>query len=141
MDRSGCPSNLWFYAMCYVIFCLNHTVDLNLCDGTKTPYTLASGLVSNISPLLAFYFYQPVYFHLDSADETHPHSTERRGRWLGISEHIGHAMTFLILTDDTQEIISRSILRPADDPSMPNLREDPLTISSTPTPSPIDVAL
>jgi hypothetical protein len=141
MDRSGCPSNLWFYAMCYVIFCLNHTVDLNLCDGTKTPYTLASGLVSDISPLLAFYFYQPVYFHLDSADQTHPHSTERRGRWLGISEHIGHDMTFLIITDDTQEIISRSILRPADDPSMLNLREDPLTISPTPTPSPIDVAL
>jgi hypothetical protein len=119
MDRSGCPSNLWFYAMCYVIFCLNHSIDLNLCDGTKTPFTLASGLISDISPLHAFYFYQPVYFHLDSADQTHPHSTERRGRWLGISEHIGHAMTFLILTDDTQEIISRSILRPADDLDRP----------------------
>ena len=139
MNRSGCPPNLWFLAMCYVIFCLNHTVDFSLCDGTKTPYTLATGLVSDISPLLAFYFYQPVYFHVDPSEQKHPESTEKRGRWLGISEHIGHTMTFLILTDDTQEIISRSVLRSAENPSMPNLREDPITL--TPTRSPLDVAL
>jgi hypothetical protein len=55
-------------------------------------------------------------------------SKELRGRWVGISEHIGNKMTYKIITDDTGEEVSRSAIRPANDPSMRNLREDPITI-------------
>jgi hypothetical protein len=109
MDHSGCPSNLWFYAMCYVIFCLNHTVDLNLCDGKKTSYTLACGLVSDISPLLAFYFYQPVYFHLDSANQTHGHVLTRKLTFLiSIAKQVLERKTMSFRFDITNSRFSRT---------------------------------
>jgi hypothetical protein len=38
-------------------------------------------------------------------------SNEIRGRFVGFSKHVGHALTFKILTDDTQKIIYRSQVR------------------------------
>jgi hypothetical protein len=48
-----------------------------------------------------------VYFKLDDASFP-SNSRERRDRFVGISEHVGHAMTYIILTDDTQKIIHQS---------------------------------
>ena len=107
------------------VLCLNYTVDLSLCDGTKTPYTLATSLITHISPLLAFRFYQPVYFHLNQDDQQHP----RLLAW-HLRAHWTYITTFLILTDDTQKVILCSTLCPADDPSTANLSEDPLQLSS-----------
>jgi hypothetical protein len=50
---------------------------------------------------------------------------EQRVRSVGISEHVGHAMTNMILTDDTQKIIHRSNVRTALDPLSPNKQVDP----------------
>jgi hypothetical protein len=47
-------------------------------------------------------------------------------RWVGISEHIGNKMTYKIITDDTGEEVCRSAIRLALDPTMKNLREDPI---------------
>jgi hypothetical protein len=49
MDRSG-------FALSYVIFCLNHCVDPNLANGTKSPLQVATFLMTDISSLLYFYF-------------------------------------------------------------------------------------
>ena len=51
-------------------------------------------------------------------------SNEKLGRFVGISEHVGHALTFMILTEDTQKIILRSIVHTATDPATRNLRVD-----------------
>jgi hypothetical protein len=51
MDRSGCPPYIWFLALSYVIFCLNHCVDPNLADGTKSPLQVAIFLMTDIIPL------------------------------------------------------------------------------------------
>ena len=53
-------------------------------------------------------------------------SCEKRGHWVGVAEHVGHTMTFKILTDDTRKIIYRSNIRSALDPKSRNLRMDPL---------------
>ena len=45
---------------------------------------------------------------------------------MGIAEHVGHAMTFKVLTDDTKKIIYHSNIRLALDPKSRNLRLDPL---------------
>jgi len=50
-------------------------------------------------------------------------SREARGRFVGIAEHVGHAMTYQILTDDTNKIIERSLVR-AVDPAAINQRAD-----------------
>jgi hypothetical protein len=45
---------------------------------------------------------------------------------VGIAEHVGHAMTFKVLTDDTQKIVYHSNIRSAVDSKTHNLRLDPL---------------
>ena len=50
-----------------------------------------------------------------------PESRELSGRFVGISENVGDALTFLIRTDDTHKIISRSVARPLTNED-PNLR-------------------
>ena len=66
----------------------------------------------DISPLLLFSFWDPVYYKLDDADFTSC-STKGRGRWLGIAENVGHAMIYKILTDDTKKVIYRSNVQSA----------------------------
>ena len=121
MERSGSPANTWLLALLYVCFLLNHTASSVL--KWRTPLERLNGTTPDISPLLRFYWWQPVYYKLDDSD--FPSETrEKRGRFVGIAEHVGHAMTFKILTDDTHKVISRSNVRPADDPSSLNLRLD-----------------
>ena len=38
MDRSGAQPAAWFLCLVYICFCLNHCVDPNLGDGTKSPF-------------------------------------------------------------------------------------------------------
>jgi hypothetical protein len=47
-------------------------------------------------------------------------SKEKSGRLVGFSESVGDTFTFLILTDDTQELIYQSVVRPAEDEENPN---------------------
>jgi hypothetical protein len=129
MDRSGCPPYIWFLALSYVIFCLNNCVDPNLADGTKSPLQVAKFSMTDISPLLYFYFWEPVYFLMDESKQSFPgKSKELRGRWVGISEHIGNKMTYKIITYDTGGEICRSVIRTARDTTMKNLREDPIEL-------------
>jgi len=85
------------------------------------------GQTNNISPLLWYSFYEPVYYK----DETVSFplgSKERHGYWVGISEHVSSTMTFKILMDDTLNIIHRSDIRSAADPALKNKQVDPLTM-------------
>jgi hypothetical protein len=74
-----------------------------------------------------------VYFLVDESEQHFPgKSKELRGRWVGISEHIGNKMTYKIITDDTGEEVCRSAIRSALDPTMKNLREDRIEIEKDP---------
>ena len=52
-----------------------------------------------------------------STDDSERHfpgtSEEKRGHYVGISENIGHAMTFINISDDTNKRIQRSVVRSA----------------------------
>ena len=93
----------------YVCFLLNNTYN----DTIKSVLLQKlHGSTTDISPLLRFYFYEPVYYKVDDSD--YPlESREQRGYFVGIAENVGHAMTFKILTDDTHKVIARSNVRPA----------------------------
>jgi len=118
MDRTGAPGFLWLLAMTYCVYLLNHLAHAQL--GWRTPIEVAFGYTPDLSELLCFTFYQPVYY---MAHESHfPATNEKLGRFVGISENVGDALTFMILTDDTNQIIHRSVVRPADDGANPNLR-------------------
>eukprot|EP00957_Ditylum_brightwellii_P209654 15362667-Ditylum_brightwellii.AAC.1 len=86
--------------------------------GWLTPISVAFGYTPDVSMILSFVFYQKVlYFEY----EAHfPTSKEKSGHLVGFSESVGDALTFLVLTDDTQELISQSVVHPAEDEDNPN---------------------
>jgi hypothetical protein len=85
---------------------------------------ILTGSTPDISPPCSFRWWEPVYFKLDDASIPF-NSRERCGRFVGISEHVGHAMTYMILTNDTQKIIHQSNVRTALDLFSPNKQVDP----------------
>ena len=107
----------------YVCFLLNNTSSKALSGAV--PIQVLTGSTNDISPLLQFCWYKPVYYLVN--DSTFPSDTrEKHGYFVGIAEHVGHAMTLKVLTDDTRKIIYRSNIRSALDPKGRNLRLDPI---------------
>jgi hypothetical protein len=122
LDRSGAPAYTWFLCLMYVCFLLNNT----WCEVVDDiPICMSTGSTNDISPLLCFHFWEPVYYKLDNSDFPSD-SREKRGHFIGISKSVGHAMTFKILTDDTLKVIHQSNVRLALNPHAKNLRLDPL---------------
>ena len=56
---------------------------------------------------------------------------EQRGYFVGITEHVGQAVTFKILTDNTLKVINRYNICSADLSLEHNLRRDPLCGENT----------
>ena len=109
MNRSGAPTNCWLLCLIYVCYLLNHIACTAL-DGKITLLAL-TGITPDISIILLFTFYQPVFYATN--DQNFPsESEERAGYWVGFGEHCGDAMTHIILDNDTQTIIYRSAVRP-----------------------------
>lgn len=94
LDNTGAPPSLWYLAMVYTCFILNHSV--NASNGYAVPMALLTGVTQDISPMLQFEWYEPVYFRTEQA-EFPSSSTERYGQFVGIAETVGHALTFMVL--------------------------------------------
>jgi len=117
LDWSGAPSSLWLLALMHVCFITNHAAHASL--GYAIPLQVLDGTTPDISPILQFDFYEPVYYK--AHENGFPsESIEKHGRFVGISEHVGHALTFKILTDDTKKIIYSSQVHSAMDTPMAN---------------------
>ena len=121
MNRAGAPANCWLLCLIYVCYLLNHIACTAL-DG-KIPLLALTGITPDISIILLFTFYQPVFYA--TYDQHFPSESEdRAGYWVGFGEHCGDAMTHKILDQDTQKIIYRSAVRPKKS-STPNHRLAP----------------
>ena len=59
---------------------------------------------------------------------------ELKGRFVGFSKHVGHALTYKILTDGTRKILHRSVVRRAD--TQRNLKLEPAHPSPDDLPAP-----
>ena len=87
LNRTGAPANCWFLALLYVCCVLNHTAVPSL--NWQTPLEVLTGTTPDISPILMYQFWEPVYYKLD--DSNFPSdSTEKLGHFVGIAEHVGH---------------------------------------------------
>ena len=121
MNRSGAPANCWLLCLLYVSYLLNHIACTTL-DG-KIPLLALTGITPDISIILLFTFYQPVFYA--TYDQNFPSESEvRAGYLVGFGEHCGDAMTHKILDHNTQKIIYRSAVRPKKS-STPNHRHAP----------------
>ena len=109
---------LWLHALKHSCFVMNHTSSVSLQN--NIPLNVLTGVTQDISMFLQFHFCQAVCFR---EDESHflSASNEKLGWFIGFAEHVGHALTHLILTKDTRKILSRSVVCPADDDSSTNL--------------------
>ena len=84
MNRSGGPANCWLLCLIYVCYLLNHIACTAL-DG-KIPLLALTGITPDISIILLFTFYQPVFYA--TYDQHFPsESEERAGYWVGFGVH------------------------------------------------------
>ena len=114
MNTSGCPACCWLLCLQYICVVLNHLASPTL-QGI-CPVQALEGTTPNISFLLHFSFYEPVYYRIDSSepDLNFPSSSnEKKGYWVGFADNQGDRLTWRILTEDTQKIIIRSGIRSA----------------------------
>ena len=66
MNTSGCPACCWLLCLQYICVVLNHLASPTL-QGT-CPVQALEGTTPNISFLLHFSFYEPVYYRIDSSE-------------------------------------------------------------------------
>jgi len=123
MDCISAPPNAWFLCLQYITFLLNSMYSPQL---KCTPLFVLTGSTNDISMLLYFYFWKPVYFRHGESIIFPSESKESQGRFVGIAEHIGHAMTFKVLANDSQKVLFHSAICSMITPGEQNLRVDPL---------------
>ena len=114
MYTSGCPASCWLLCLQYICVVLNHLASPTL-QGI-CPVQALQGTSPDVSFILHFSFYEPVYYRIDSSepDLNFPSSSnEKKGYWVGFADNQGDSLTWRILTEDTQKIIIRSGVRSA----------------------------
>ena len=121
LDRTNAPSAFWLLCTLYVIALLN-VLALQSLDW-KTPTEALHGYKPDISPFLAFRWWEPVYFTDHHADHF-PGTQEKLGRIVGIAENQGDLMTWLVLDLETEKVVTRSEVRSAANTKLPNLRAE-----------------
>ena len=127
MNWRDVPANLWLLCLKWCADVTNHTAVESL--KWRTPLEVLTGQTSDISILLCFLFYDVVYVaryketskqkDQETGEEFKAFqdqlgsrkSDEIRGRFVGFSWDVGHALTFLILNEETGKIIGRSQVR------------------------------
>ena len=127
LNMTGAPPEIWLLALTHVCYILNHTAVESL--KWRTPIECLTGSTPDISAIMLFLFWEKIYYK--NNDAAFPsESNERLGRFVGIADSVGHALTFKVLTEDTSKIIYRSEIRTATNPNVRNLRIDPVEDNS-----------
>ena len=106
MNTSGCPACCWLLCLQYICVVLNHLASPTL-QGI-CPVQALEGTTPDISFLLHFSFYEPVYYRIDSSEPDlnfTSSSNEDKGYWVGFADNPGDRLTWRTLTEDTQKII------------------------------------
>jgi hypothetical protein len=104
---------------------LLHTTYILNCLSTEsldwlTLYETFTGQKPDISSILAFHWWEPVYYSCPNA--SYSNTKECLARILGIAKYQGDAMTWLLLDNITLKVVTRSVVRTASDINNPNLR-------------------
>ena len=121
LDHTNSPPSLWLLALKCTAFLLNHTSSSQL-DG-KVPLQILTGVTQDISALLHFHWCEKVCHCVD--ESSFPSETaEACGHFVGFLDNVGHALTFAILTKDTNKIICRSEVCTAEETNHPNIRRN-----------------
>ena len=118
MDRTGTAAKLWLLCLLYCVALLNCLATASL--DWETPTYRATGQRPDISAFLIFHFNEKVLYAVDNCFPSA--SPEKLGFYMGPAQHQGDALTHLVLTADTDQVIARSAVRKFNDPRNPNFR-------------------
>ena len=115
LNWSDAPPQAWLLVFEYVAFIMNRTAKEKL--GWRTPVEALTGNTPDISILMHFTFWEPVFIknYRGSGKNFPSESNEILVRFVGYSESVGHSITFKVFNEDTQEILYRSCLRKVDE--------------------------
>ena len=133
MNRTRAPADCLLLCMIHASYILNHLS----CDALagNVPLGMLYGVCPDISILLLYTFYQPVFYA--THNQSYPSvSEERAAHWGGFGEHVGDALTHKLLDDETKNILYRSAFRPSDS-AHPYMRLVPDGGETSKTPKPI----
>ena len=118
MNRTDAPADCWLLCMIHASYILNRLSCEELAG--NVPLGLLFGASSDISIILLYTFYQPVFYA--THNQSYPSvSEERAAHWVGFAGHVGDALTHKHLDDDTKKILYRFAVRPSDS-AHPNKR-------------------
>ena len=109
MDHTGTPAKFWLLCLFFIIGLCNVLVN----SKGQIPLSVMTNQVTDVSAYLQFHWWQEVFFE-------QPDKSECLGRWVGVAQDKGDALTYFVLTHDTQQVVVRSNVRPAKDPLFPN---------------------
>ena len=101
-NRTGAPAHCWLLTLQYVCYILNHISTASL--GGQVPLQVLYGVTPDISILLLYTFYQPV-FYATHDQHFHSASQERAGFWVAFAQHCGDSLTHMVLDAVTLKII------------------------------------
>ena len=111
LNRTGAPTHCWLFCMSYACCILNHLS----CKSLKGQILLTKlyGATLDISILMMYTFYQPVYYA--SHNQSFPSTSEEKHAFrVGFGEHVGDATTPKLLDSSSNMIIYRSAVHPVD---------------------------
>jgi hypothetical protein len=106
MAYKNVPEDLWLLCLEYVADIMNITAVQSL--NWQTPLQRLTGQTPDSSIAMVFEFYDDVYYRRDPVFPSQ--TVEKKGRFVGFSKDVGHALTYKILTEDTCKILHRSIV-------------------------------
>ena len=92
ITQTGAIPAVWPWVYNYIADVNNHCANRIL--NWRTPIEKRHGYTPDISALLLYQFWEPIYYLIDEAT---PKSKEQKGRWLGISHNVGDKLTYFIL--------------------------------------------
>jgi hypothetical protein len=110
LDQTGSSPSLWLLCVQYVVYFCNLLKTERL--QRKTNREAATGQRPDISSLMAIHWYETVYLNHYTSTSANPsfpsESPERLCRIVGIAEHRGDSLTFLVLDLVTTQVVARS---------------------------------
>ena len=108
MNLTGVPAHCWLLWLVYLCALLNVTASPTLNGITPFEPLLDKFLTSVI--FYIFIFWEPVYYKVNENEPDHEfpsQSKEQQGHWVGFGKNKDDQLTWKILTDETQQIITR----------------------------------
>ena len=110
MNWRNVPGCGWLHCPQWITTIVNHTAEEPL--GWRPPLEVLTGQTIDISKLLLFLFWDLVYVDRNDKDDANFTDSDKANevacRFIGFSEHVGHALTFKVLNLESKRIWHRS---------------------------------